>query len=362
MKKLVLLWLVVGLLFLSLVPLTVQADDTKAVTFTVSSAYGDVGDTVPVSIYITGESEIGGLELELSVPTEYLESTTVLDKRGRPVYYTGGEAAAGAVLVVSAGSTDLDDGQKGMKLALAHTSGLWEEGLLVTYYFTILQPLPEGGIALSCRVAEISHFSQNQPRYEVATPSGIVGSLVDQVLAMIDALPTVITLQDQEQVQAARDGYDALSDTQKPLITNLSKLEDAEQTILDLLAAKAVEEQIDQLNVVSIADKPAVQAARAAYDALTETQKSYVPNLQKLLDAEAALLNMVAYGDLDGDTVVTAADALEVLKSVVGKVVLTDEQTIVADVDGSGEVDAADALNILKKVVGKIQTFPVEQA
>ncbi|MBR6548101.1 MAG: dockerin type I repeat-containing protein, partial [Clostridia bacterium] len=66
-------------------------------------------------------------------------------------------------------------------------------------------------------------------------------------------------------------------------------------------------------------------------------------------------------GDVDMDGSVTAADALEVLKSVVGKVTLTEEQFIAADVDGSGKVDAADALDILKKVVGKIDKFPVEQ-
>ncbi|MBR6548103.1 MAG: leucine-rich repeat protein [Clostridia bacterium] len=65
-------------------------------------------------------------------------------------------------------------------------------------------------------------------------------------------------------------------------------------------------------------------------------------------------------GDVDGDEKVTAADALEVLKSVVGKVTLTEKQTKAADVDGSGKVDAADALDILKKVVGKIEFFPIE--
>lgn len=51
----------------------------------------------------------------------------------------------------------------------------------------------------------------------------------------------------------------------------------------------------------------------------------------------------------------------QVLKSVVGKVTLTEEQLVLADTDGSGSADAVDALNILKKVVGKIQQFPVEQ-
>ncbi len=51
----------------------------------------------------------------------------------------------------------------------------------------------------------------------------------------------------------------------------------------------------------------------------------------------------VTYGDLDGDKKVTASDALTVLKSVVGKVSLNDEQIAAGDVDVSTKVDAADA-------------------
>ena len=51
----------------------------------------------------------------------------------------------------------------------------------------------------------------------------------------------------------------------------------------------------------------------------------------------------VTYGDLDGDKKVTSSDALTVLKSVVGKVSLNDEQIAAGDVDVSTKVDAADA-------------------
>ncbi len=136
----------------------------------------------------------------------------------------------------------------------------------------------------------------------------------------------------------------------------------------EVAAAKVVTDQINALNVQSLNDKPAVVAARAAYDGLTDTQKDLVTNLAKLVDAEAKIAELenpapaITYGDVDGDGKVTAADALEVLKSVVGKVTLTDEQLVKADTDGNGKADATDALNILKKVVGKIDKFPVEQA
>ena len=62
-------------------------------------------------------------------------------------------------------------------------------------------------------------------------------------------------------------------------------------------------------------------------------------------------------GDVDQNGVVAAADALEVLKSVVGKVTLTQSQTLAADADQNGTVTAADALMILQVVVGKIPPF-----
>ena len=71
--------------------------------------------------------------------------------------------------------------------------------------------------------------------------------------------------------------------------------------------------------------------------------------------------NQVVYGDLDDDDKPTSADALTVLKSVVGKEVLTNQQKIKADVNGDTTVNSMDALLILQKVVGKIQKFPVEQ-
>ncbi len=64
-------------------------------------------------------------------------------------------------------------------------------------------------------------------------------------------------------------------------------------------------------------------------------------------------------GDVDDDGEVTAADALEVLKAVVGKFYLTPSQELAADVDENGEQSAVDALYILQYVVGKQEFLPV---
>ena len=53
-------------------------------------------------------------------------------------------------------------------------------------------------------------------------------------------------------------------------------------------------------------------------------------------------------GDVDGNDIVDAADALLVLQRVAQLVVLTEDQFQRADMDGNGLLNAADALEILK--------------
>ncbi len=95
----------------------------------------------------------------------------------------------------------------------------------------------------------------------------------------------------------------------------------------------------------------------------TYTQSITVPSAQSLniTVTPLAVKPDIAYGDVDGNGKVEASDALMVLKSVVGKIQLTDEEFARAELDGNEKVDAGDALSILKKVVGKINRFPIEE-
>ena len=62
--------------------------------------------------------------------------------------------------------------------------------------------------------------------------------------------------------------------------------------------------------------------------------------------------NGKAYGDLDGDGLVTSADALSILRNSVGLESYTKEQKGLADVDGDGTVTSADSLVVLRFSVG----------
>jgi len=56
-------------------------------------------------------------------------------------------------------------------------------------------------------------------------------------------------------------------------------------------------------------------------------------------------------GDVNGDGTVDSTDARTALQAAVGKVTLTEKQTVAADVNEDGVVDSTDARNILQQVV-----------
>ena len=58
-------------------------------------------------------------------------------------------------------------------------------------------------------------------------------------------------------------------------------------------------------------------------------------------------------GDINGDEIINAKDALVALKVAVGKAKLTEAQKAAADVNKDGQINAKDALEILKHSVGK---------
>ena len=116
---------------------------------------------------------------------------------------------------------------------------------------------------------------------------------VNDVIEKIDAIGEV-TLASEEAITAARAAYEALTETQKEQVTNYNVLTAAEARLTDLKAAKAVDDMIDAIGEVTADSGEAVQAARAAYDALTDAQKAEVKNYDVLTAAERRLANLQA--------------------------------------------------------------------
>jgi DNA repair ATPase RecN len=118
----------------------------------------------------------------------------------------------------------------------------------------------------------------------------------------ITAIGTV-SLDSKTAIEEARATYNALTVTQRSLVTNYETLTAAEDSLkvlqdaadkaaADKAAADAVTEKIAAIGTVTKDSKAAIEAARAAYDALTAEQKTLVTNYETLTAAEQALAEL----------------------------------------------------------------------
>ena len=126
-------------------------------------------------------------------------------------------------------------------------------------------------------------------------------AVIDKINALGD--PDQVMLEQENDVKAAREAYDALTDAQQEIVGSeiLAKLEKAEAQIAELKQKKADEDAaqavIDMIKAlgdpdqVTLEQENDVKAARAAYDALTPAQQELVgsANLAKLEKAEARI-------------------------------------------------------------------------
>ncbi|MFR1477447.1 MAG: hypothetical protein ACLSB9_18115 [Hydrogeniiclostridium mannosilyticum] len=133
------------------------------------------------------------------------------------------------------------------------------------------------------------------------------GWAVNDAEQKIAAIGTV-TLDSEGAIQAARTAYDALTDEQKKQVGNYDVLVAAEALLSNLKAAGEVENKIDAIGTVTLASEEAIQAARDAYDALTAAQKELVKNYGVLTAAEEKLAQLQ-------DEAARAAFAEEVYKT-----------------------------------------------
>ena len=78
-------------------------------------------------------------------------------------------------------------------------------------------------------------------------------------------------------------------------------------------------------------------------------------------DVEEPEAPTVVYGEVDGVTNVTLADAVIVLQIAAGGYAPTDAQKVAADVDGVPNITLADAVYVLQRAAGSPVVFPVEQ-
>ena len=175
-------------------------------------------------------------------------------------------------------------------------------------------------------------------------------TLAQPVIEQIAALGEITSLDQKAAVEAVRAAYEKLTDAQKAFVSNYADLQAAEAKIADLTAAKVVIDQIAALGEITLAKEDAVKAARAAYDALTDAQKTLVTNEKTLADAEKKI------ADLKADK--AAADAVVAQIDALGEITSYDQK---ASVDAARE--AYDKLtDAQKKLVPKASVDALEAA
>ena len=108
--------------------------------------------------------------------------------------------------------------------------------------------------------------------------------------------------------------------------TLLERIKSDNKLAADRNAANAVSAKIAAIGTVTLESKTAIEAARAAYDALTAEQKALVTNLETLTAAEAALKAATEKAIADQ----AAADAVAAQIAAIGKVTLDSQAAIEA--------------------------------
>ena len=171
-------------------------------------------------------------------------------------------------------------------------------------------------------------FNKDTLRKLLAAENG-KGDSITKVIAAIDALPAAdkLTLEDKDAVVKARNLYDALDDEAKSVISNYSKLTEAEARIKELEKGQtqkekdkaAAEKVVEAINALPSSDAltldpyvlQLLDRVQAEYNALTDAQKALVTNYSTLqylrnlipdLKAAAAVVDKIkAIGEVTSD-------------------------------------------------------------
>lgn len=154
---------------------------------------------------------------------------------------------------------------------------------------------------------------------------------VNDAIEKINAIGTV-TPDSGDAIAAARSAYDALTDAQKEQVTNADVLTAAEARYTDVVAIDGAEKAIDAIGEMTLTSGDAIAAARAAYDALTDSQKAEVSNYNTLLAAEARFAELkdaaarAAYAE---NAYQTTGDLLETLGTPNGRLLVGGEWMVI---------------------------------
>ena len=270
--------------------------------------YAQYSDT---PFQITWELQGGFLSENCVLPEEYTSSDAItLPEEGdisKPGclfegWYTNAEGSGNPV-------EELKKGSYGNKVFYAVWSVDWT---LLNQFYHLLDGVTPGEITISDTAkilqARTIYDSLEEVQKECVTDSAYRKlvqaekelyalqsgmSRVEIVVAMIQAIPETLTLQDEENIAAVRQTYDVLTDEEKEQVTNYPALRRAEAIMAKL---QQEEEQvqhvislIQNLGTVTRESGEQIRNAREQYEALSTAQKEMIEasTVQLLEEAES---------------------------------------------------------------------------
>ncbi len=137
----------------------------------------------------------------------------------------------------------------------------------------------------------------------IAAETKLAYVIIDEEIENLPDSTDEITLNDRESIEAARAAYDSLSDEDKTKVDpeKMAKLEAAETALAHLIIEDELDNVPDSTDDITLDDKESVEAARAAYDSLSDEEKAKVDpeSLAKLEAAETAIAHLVIEEELD---------------------------------------------------------------
>ncbi len=351
-------------------PLCAAAQRSDTVTFVIDTV--QEADFVVVNMSLTeANTYIGALEIQFSYDSNYLEIVenpdvdTVADPENKRFFVCPFDYKKNGILYAA--------NEKNMKYALASARGVQNNGQFLTLCFRVIRDIPAGKLAeITGKIGLITDNDSQQYQSATIVSGGVMGT---------DYKPTNKLFTNQRTgIEAITTEDNAVSDAD---FRTRVHGKGGNQVVYDLAFTEGgAEVQPDETVVVRIPlpenfDKEQSTVYHTEDDGTQKEVPVLVHGDYLVVEAEHfshytvvdptkpqgefVLAPALAYGDLNNDGAVSANDALLILKSIVGKVQLDQDQQAAAKVDLDEVISSQDALLVLKVTVNKIKLFPVEE-
>ncbi len=215
---------------------------------------------------------------------------------------------------VQSGYANESDSNRYIKIGIADTIKTWTAGQWNHVSIDISKEAAKANIAKQIAIRFYKIFAGSASDYFMIDNIVVSGS-------------KTVTYADKEAIEAVAASYNALTDAQKALVTNAATLEGYQAMVQQVESnAKTVSDAIAALPATSditLNHETDIVAARDAYTALTDEEKTLVNNLNVLIAAEEKI-QQLSTPEMKAKVVVDAIAALP----AVNDITLGDEATL----------------------------------